>query len=54
MSDLVARSSATYSLIVSTSFKVVCLFGLLGLLLAAAIIPMVAPEQMAWVLAHIE
>jgi hypothetical protein len=26
----------------------------LGLLLAAAIIPMVAPEQMAWVLAHIE
>jgi hypothetical protein len=54
MSEFVLRSSATNSLILSTSFKGLCVFCLLGLLLAAVIVPMVAPEHMAWVLAHIE
>jgi hypothetical protein len=40
--DLVARSHSIYSLLPPTHFKVVCLFCLLGLALAAAIIPMIA------------
>jgi hypothetical protein len=54
MSDLVARSHSTYSLLLSPQFKVVCLFCLLGLALAAVIIPMIAPENLSWVLSHIE
>jgi hypothetical protein len=54
MSEFVLRSSATDSLILSTSFKSVCVVCLLGLLLAATIIPLLEPEHMAWVLAHIE
>ena len=46
MSDLVARSHPAYSLFISTHFKVVCLFCLLGLALAAALIPMIAPETL--------
>ena len=54
MSDLVARSHPAYSLLISTHFKVVFLFCLLGLALAAALIPMLAPEDLNWVLSHIE
>jgi hypothetical protein len=54
MSDLVARSHHTYLLRASTHFKVVCLFCLLGVALAAAIVPMIAPENLNWVLSHIE
>jgi hypothetical protein len=36
------------------SGKVVCLFCLLGLALAAALIPMLAPEDLTWVLSHVE
>ncbi len=54
MSDLVARSHLAYSLLISTHVKVVFLFCLLGLALAAAIIPMLAPEDLNWVLSHIE
>ncbi len=54
MSDLVVRSNAAYSLFVSTSFKVVCFLCLLGLAVSAAVLPMVAPEQLSWVLSHIE
>ena len=52
MSDLAARF--TYSPLLSTSFKIVCLFCLLGLLLAAVIVPIIAPEELTWVLSHIE
>ena len=52
MSELAARF--TYSPLLSTSFKMVCLFCLLGLLLATVIVPMVAPEELTWVLSHIE
>jgi hypothetical protein len=54
MSDLVARSHFTSSLLLSTHFKAVCLLSLLGLALAAAITPMIAPESLCWVLSHIE
>jgi hypothetical protein len=52
--DSVVRSHSIYSLLLPTHFKVVCLFCLLGLALAAAIIPMIAPENLNWVLSHIE
>jgi hypothetical protein len=52
MSDLAARF--VYSPLVSTAFKVVCLFCVLGLALSVAIVPMIAPEYLAWVLSHIE
>ena len=54
MSDLVARLHPAYSLLVSTHFKVVFLFCLFGLALAAALIPILAPEDLNWVLSHIE
>ena len=55
MSDSVARSHhPAYSLLISTHFTVVCLFCLLGLALAAALIPMIAPETLNWTLSHIE
>jgi len=54
MSDFVARPHAAYSLFVSTDFKVVCLFCLLGLALAAALVPMIAPETLNWTFSHIE
>jgi hypothetical protein len=54
MSDLVARSRPAHSLLVSSDFKVVCLFCLLGLALAAALVPMIAPETLNWTLSHIE
>ena len=54
MSDLVARSRPAYSLFLSTNFKVVCLFCLLGLAFAAALVPMIAPETLNWTLSHIE
>jgi hypothetical protein len=53
MSELAARST-TYSPLLSTPCKVVCLFCLLGLLFAAVIMPMIAPEHLTWVLSHIE
>jgi hypothetical protein len=52
MSDVAARF--VYSPLLSTPFKVVCLFCVLGLVLSAAIVPMIAPEYLAWVLSHIE
>jgi hypothetical protein len=52
MSDLAARF--VYSPLVPTALKVVCLFCVLGLALSIAIIQMIAPEDLAWVLAHIE
>jgi hypothetical protein len=54
MSDFVARSQYAFSSLLSIHFKIVCLFGLLGLALAAAIIPTIAPENLNWVLSHIE
>jgi hypothetical protein len=52
MSDLAARF--VYSPLLSTPFKIVCLFCVLGLMLTAAIVPMIAPEDLTWVLSHIE
>jgi hypothetical protein len=52
MSDLAARF--VYAPLLSTPFKVVCLFCVLGLALSAVIIPMIAPEHLTWVLSHIE
>jgi hypothetical protein len=54
MSDLVARPHPAYSLLISTHLKVVCLFCLFGLALAAVLIPMLAPEDLNWVLSHVE
>ena len=48
MTDLAAR--LVYSPLLSTAFKVVCLFCVLGLALSVAIVPMIAPEYLAWVL----
>ena len=53
MSDL-ANSSLSFSQGLSTHFLVVCLFCALGLVLVAGILPLIAPEDMSWVLAHIE
>jgi hypothetical protein len=52
MTDLAARF--IYSPLLSTPFKVVCLFCVLGLALSAVIVPMIAPEYLTWVLSHIE
>jgi len=56
MSDFIARSSYAYSSLLPTHFEIVCLFGLLGLALAVAVIPTIAPENLiiSWVLSHIE
>jgi hypothetical protein len=54
MSDLVVRASAAYWPSLSTACKVVCLFSLLGLALTAAMLPMIAPEELTWVLSRIE
>jgi hypothetical protein len=54
MSDFVAHPHVAYSFLVSTDFKVVCLFCLLGLALAAALVPMIAPETLNWTFSHIE
>ena len=51
MSHLAARSSKTYPLFPSSSFTVVCLFCLLGLVITAAIVP---TEDISWVFSHIE
>jgi hypothetical protein len=53
MSDL-ANSSFSFSQGLSTDLAVVCLFCALGLVLVAGIVPMIAPEDMSWVLSHIE
>jgi len=52
MSDL--ANSLRFSQGFSTHFVVVCLFCALGLVLVAGILPMIAPEDMSWVLSHIE
>jgi hypothetical protein len=52
MSDRAAHF--IYSPLLSTPFKVVCLLSLLGLLLAAVIMLMIAPEHLTWALSHIE
>ena len=52
MSDL-ANSSFSFSQGFSTDLAVVCLFCALGLVLVAGILPMIAPEDMSWVLSHI-
>jgi hypothetical protein len=54
MSDLVARSRKIYFPTLSTSITVVFLFCLLGLAIAAAIVPMIPPKDINWVLSHIE
>jgi hypothetical protein len=54
MSDFIARSWYAYSSLLPTHLKIVCLFGLLGLALAAAVIPTIAPENFSWVLSHIK
>jgi hypothetical protein len=54
MADLVARSRPAYSLLISNHLKVVCLFCLLGLAVAAAFVPMITPETLNWTLSHIE
>jgi hypothetical protein len=38
--------------LLSTPFKIVCLFCVLGLMLTAAIVPMIVPEDLTW--SHIE
>jgi hypothetical protein len=52
MTDLAVRFG--YSPLLSTPFKVVCVFCVLGLALTVVIIPMIAPEDLTWVLSHIE
>jgi len=52
MSDSAARR--VYSPVLWSPDKVVCLFCVLGLVLSAVIIPMIAPEYLTWVLSHIE
>ena len=52
MSDLAARF--VYAPLLSTGLKVVCLFCVIGLVLSAVVIPLIAPEYLTWVLAHIE
>jgi len=52
MSDLAARF--VYAPLLSTGLKVVCLFCVFGLALSAVVIPLIAPEYLTWVLAHIE
>ena len=54
MSDLAARSRKIHLPVPSTSITVVCLFCLLGLVITAAIVPMVPLEDISWVLSHIE
>ena len=51
-SDLAARF--VYAPLLSTGLKVVCLFCVIGLVLSAVVIPLIAPEYLTWVLAHIE
>jgi hypothetical protein len=50
MSELPAR----YSPLLSSTFKAVCLFCLVGLLLAAVIMLMIAPEHLTWMLAQVD
>ncbi len=51
MSDL--ANSLRFSQGFSTHFVVVCLFCALGLVLVAGILPMIAPEDMSWVLCEL-
>jgi hypothetical protein len=54
MSELVARSTKIDPLFPPTPLTVVCLFCLLGLVITAAIVSMIPPEDISWVLSHIE
>jgi hypothetical protein len=54
MSIIAASSQATAVPRASRAFKAVGLFCLLGLAVSAAVLPLIAPEVVVWVLAHIE
>jgi hypothetical protein len=54
MSDLAVRWSATHWPRVSISLKVVCLLCILGLVVTVAILPLIAPAELNWVLSHLE
>ena len=47
-------SECRHRLVPSTSFKVVCLFSLLGLTVSAVLRALIAPDRLAWILSHIE
>ena len=48
------RPSTSHPQILPTSVTVVSLFCLLGLAITAALLPLFAPEEISWVLSHIE
>ncbi len=54
MSDLAARSSKTISPVPFDLLHGRMLFCLLGLVITAAIVPMIPPQDISWVLSHIE
>ena len=54
MSDLVVRPRKIYFPAPSTSIAVVFLFSLLGLVITAAVVPMIPSADISWVLSHIE
>jgi hypothetical protein len=54
MSELVVRSRKNYFPAPSTYIAVAYLFSLLGLVITAAIVPMIPSEDIHWVLSHIE
>ena len=54
MSELVVRPRKIYFPAPSTYIAVAFLFSLLGLVITAAIVPMIPSEDIHWVLSHIE
>jgi hypothetical protein len=54
MSHVATSPNRIYSFEFSNGFEPICLFCLLGLLLSAAILPLVPAEQLSWLMLHIE
>jgi len=52
-SQVVARSSAGYSISLAAVFRVAAVLCLVGLTLSVAMLSMIAPETIAWILSRI-
>jgi hypothetical protein len=59
MSDLAVRSTtardgASYSEVLSTPLAVAFMFCVVGLAISAVLLPLFAPEEISWVISHLE
>jgi hypothetical protein len=54
LAPLASAAAAASAGAVADTLKMLCLFALLGLTISAAVLPHVAPDDLAWVFAHLE